>query len=151
MKILVMRHGEAEVMAKSDQLRPLTLFGQQQSGEQGEKLFKAGIYPQYVLVSPYLRAQQTFVQVNRKFVDGLKQETWQELTPYGDANLVRDYVALLNQQGVDCLLIISHLPLVGSIVNEFCANQFVSFYPATIAELDWDGQRGKLIRVYQGG
>lgn len=145
MKIFIMRHGEAEIMASSDQQRPLTAHGQQQSLQQAHKLQQQGIRPQRVLVSPYLRAQQTFEQVNQAFNPPLSLETWQQLTPYGDEKLVADYLAVLKQQGIDCLLIISHLPLVGSIVSELCGQNWVNFYTATIAEIQWDGTQGQLV------
>lgn len=145
MKVLVMRHGEAEIMASSDQLRPLTSFGQQQCLQQAHKLQQQGIKPQLVLVSPYLRAQQSFEQINQVFQQQLPQETWQQLTPYGDASLIRDYLTVVKQQGINCLLIISHLPLVGSIVSELCQHNWVSFYTATIAEIEWNGEQGTMI------
>ncbi|TCK01516.1 phosphohistidine phosphatase SixA [Volucribacter psittacicida] len=148
MKILIMRHGEAEMIAKSDQQRPLTAFGQQQSFQQANKLIKADIFPQYVLVSPYLRAQQTFQQVEKAFGCQLNMETWQGLTPYGDERLVKDYLGVLEQQGITTVLIISHLPLVGNIVNEFCPSDFISFYPATIVEIEWNKSQSDIINLY---
>ncbi|MCW9714750.1 phosphohistidine phosphatase SixA [Avibacterium sp. 21-594] len=140
MKIFVMRHGEAQTIAPSDSARPLTENGKQQSYQQGQWLHSINAEFDKVLVSPYLRAQQTFEQVNLAFQNQLqtKLETWDGITPYGDAGLVRDYLTVLAQDGVESLLIISHLPLVGDIVRELCGRNPANFYPAVIVEIETD-------------
>ncbi|MCW9733961.1 phosphohistidine phosphatase SixA [Avibacterium sp. 20-15] len=138
MKIFVMRHGEAQTIAPSDSARPLTEKGKQQAYQQGQWLHSMNIQLDKVLVSPYLRAQQTFEQVNLAYQNQLqtKCETWEGITPYGDAGLVRDYLNVLLEDGVKTLLIISHLPLVGDIVRELCGRNPANFYPATLVEVD---------------
>ena len=66
MKIFIMRHGEAEVMAKTDKARRLTEYGKKQAFAQGLWLAKQlnSTALERVLVSPYQRAQETFEQVN---------------------------------------------------------------------------------------
>ncbi len=68
MKIFIMRHGEAEHYAQSDAERALTERGRSASAavakacvEQGYQLFDK------VIVSPYLRAQQTWQEVATLF------------------------------------------------------------------------------------
>lgn len=151
MKIFVMRHGEAQTIAPSDSARPLTENGKQQSYQQGQWLHSINAEFDKVLVSPYLRAQQTFEQVNLAFQNQLqaKLETWDGITPYGDAGLVRDYLTVLAQDGVETLLIISHLPLVGDIVRELCGRNPANFYPATLVEIEINcaEKMGKVERV----
>ncbi|MCK3659015.1 phosphohistidine phosphatase SixA [Pasteurellaceae bacterium Pebbles2] len=149
MKIFIMRHGEAEMFAKSDKERQLSEFGQESAFNQGIWLKSTALCFDKVLVSPYVRAQQTFQQVNQAFEQQLTPlaETWDAITPYGNAELVSDYLSVLFDQGVECLLIISHLPLVGEMVAELCGRNNVSFMPATIAELEWDGDSGKVLQA----
>ena len=72
MNIFIMRHGEAEVMANSDKARRLTAYGIKQAFSQGEWL-KQHLSTlvinslDRILVSPYVRAQETFHQVNQAF------------------------------------------------------------------------------------
>lgn len=149
MKIIIMRHGEAEIFAHSDESRPLTNYGKQSSFKQGTKLKSTALSAQSsfdkVLVSPYLRAKQTFEQVNTAFNQELASsvEIWDAITPYGNAELVVSYLETLNE--IENLLIISHLPLVGELISELCGRNGVTFLPATYAEIEWDGQKGKLI------
>ncbi|MCW9709736.1 phosphohistidine phosphatase SixA [Avibacterium sp. 21-586] len=151
MKIFVMRHGEAQTLAPSDSARPLTENGKQQSYQQGQWLYAINAELDKVLVSPYLRAQQTFEQVNLAFQNQLqsKQETWEGITPYGDASLVRDYLHLLAEEGVQNLLIISHLPLVGDIVRELSGKNPARFYPAVVVELHCNENltQNKVVRI----
>lgn len=149
MKIYVMRHGEAQMIASSDKARELTEQGNKQATAQGIWLKSFVLSFDKVLVSPYMRAKQTFEQINQVFDNNLdhKSEVWDAITPYGNAELVSDYLATLEDEGIQNILIISHLPLVGEIVAEFCGKNAVSFYPATIAEIDWDTEKGTLIQI----
>lgn len=143
-----MRHGEAEVMAKSDQARHLTAYGIKQAFSQGQWLktylkSTALLHDlSYVIVSPYVRAQETLEQVKQAFEGEFtpQVETWEGLTPYGNAQTVVDYLSVLKKDGIKAVLLVSHLPLVGEIVAELYGKRNpVSFYPATIAQLAWGG------------
>lgn len=149
MNIFIMRHGEAEVMAKSDQARHLTAYGAKQAFSQGHwlktYLKSTALLSEltHVIVSPYVRAQETFEQVKAAFEDDFsaKVETWEGITPYGNAETVADYLSVLKEEGVKGVLLISHLPLVGEIVAELYGKRNpVSFYPATITQLAWNEQ-----------
>lgn len=146
MKIIVMRHGEAEIMANSDPERCLTARGKTQATEQG-KWLKQHMSFDKVIVSPYLRAQQTFDAINFVYDNQLsnKMETWDGVTPNSYANFVINYLELLSNQGIQRVLIISHLPLVSEIISSICSDQPVRFYPATFAEIDWQQFKGKVI------
>lgn len=122
MKIIVMRHGEAAMEALNssrDDLRPLTENGIRQSGQMA--IWVAPQIPRLdrVLVSPFLRAQQTWQAVRRYLPEPKSIETVDDLVPYGQAEHVADYLRALDDEYV---LVISHLPLVGYIVNDLCHN-----------------------------
>ncbi len=148
MKIIVMRHGEAETVAKSDQARRLTARGKAQANAQGQWLKSVLSEPDNVLVSPYVRALETLAQLDLAFARRLttKQEIWEGITPYGDATTVADYLAVLARAGSRSVLLVSHLPLVGEIVAQLCPKSRVSFYPATMACLEWDGENAGDLR-----
>lgn len=162
MKIWIMRHGEAGFNGSADHERTLTTYGKTASIQQGEWLAKRlanqNIQLDKVLVSPYTRAQQTLESVLEgmqavasleKFAKNPSQiiEEWQEITPYGYTRNVLDYAQVLrDEEGIKNLLIVSHLPLVFDLVEDFTQNQaHVHFYPAVIAEVDWSTDAGKLI------
>ena len=64
MRIFIMRHAEAEMMAQSDKARQLTARGRQQSLTQGEWL--KSVIPDFdkIISSTYTRAIATFEQIN---------------------------------------------------------------------------------------
>ena len=148
MKIFIMRHGEAEVIASSDESRHLNDYGRKQSISQGQwlktHLNSTALSIQKVIVSPYIRAQETFELVNSALGNTLNDiEIWSGITPYGNATLVADYLSVLQEQGVESVLLVSHLPLVGSIVSDLYGKRNpISFYPSTIVQIDWNGEEG---------
>ncbi|MDP5254757.1 MULTISPECIES: phosphohistidine phosphatase SixA [unclassified Vibrio] len=120
MKIFIMRHGEAVLMANSDAERALTDQGRRDSEKVAQACVQQGIsHFDKVLVSPYLRAQQTWQQTQDHFTFG-EVVTCPDITPYGNADHVFDYVnALAQVEPIESLLIVSHLPLVGYLAAEF--------------------------------
>ena len=47
------------------------------------------------------------------------------------------------KKALKVFLLVSHLPLVGSIVSELYGKRNpISFYPSTIAQIDWNGEKG---------
>ena len=150
MNIFIMRHGEAEVMANSDKARRLTAYGIKQAFAQGQWLRKQLELntPDRIIISPYVRAQETFEQVNQAFNGELssKIEIWDGVTPYGHAEMVTDYFSVLRNEGIKSIFIISHLPLVGEIVAELYGKRNpIPFYPETIAQLLWDGNKSEIL------
>lgn len=68
MKIFIMRHGEAEHFADSDAARELTQRGRTESEAVARACAEQG-FAQFdkVLVSPYIRAQQTWQEISTFF------------------------------------------------------------------------------------
>lgn len=147
MKIWIMRHGEAGFNAPSDNQRTLTEKGKVMAFEQGQWLGRRfqqhHILLDKVIISPYYRTQQTAEEVikglqavdfQQNFTNIL--ETWDGITPSGNAETVVDYLTFLQEEGAMNVLLISHLPLVFDLVQALTNNQSaVHFYPAVIAEL----------------
>jgi len=63
MQVLIMRHGEAALDAASDSVRPLTVCGRDESRQMAAWLNTKSVDIERVLVSPYLRAEQTLATV----------------------------------------------------------------------------------------
>lgn len=146
MQVLIMRHGEAALDAASDALRPLTLCGRDESRQMAAWLNTQTVDIERVLISPYLRAEQTLATVREALTLPEGEEVLAELTPGGDAGLVGSYLQALALQGVKAVLIVSHLPLVGYLVTELCLGECPPmFATSAIANVDLaaDGGYGK--------
>ncbi len=59
MQVFIMRHGDAALDAASDSVRPLTVCGCDESRQMATWLKGQKVDIERVLVSPYLRAEQT--------------------------------------------------------------------------------------------
>lgn len=159
MNIWIMRHGEAGFNAPSDSERTLTENGREMAFQQGrwlgDVLCERGILLDKILVSPYQRTRQTLeclqdgIQAvsSREFFANSEAgivEVWEGITPSGSPETVLDYLAFLKEEGAKNVLIISHLPLVFDLVHAL-SRQTVHFYPAVIAELNWQNAQATLV------
>ena len=153
MNIWIIRHGEAGFDAPTDSERTLTEKGKNAAFLQGkwlgEQCIPRNIQFDKILVSPYVRAQQTLTALTQGMeAVGFSQhfaniiEEWDEIT-----DMIQDYLAFLNEEGANQVLIVSHLPLVFDLVQTFTQyQQSVHFYPAVIAEINWNGLKGVLLQ-----
>jgi len=123
MQVFIMRHGDAALEAASDSVRPLTGCGCDESRQMATWLKGQKVDIERVLVSPFLRAEQTLKVVGECMNLPQDVETLPELTPCGDIGLVGAYLQALANEGVASVLVISHLPLVGYLVSELCPGE----------------------------
>lgn len=120
MQVLIMRHGDAVPDAASDAIRPLSARGVEESRQMASWLQNQNTEIDRVLVSPYVRAQQTLTTLRGVLPLPDDADSLPELTPGGDAERVGDYLHALADGGVSSVLIVSHLPLVGYLVAALC-------------------------------
>ena len=155
MQIIIMRHGDAEPMGLNDQERNLTLLGQKQARQAGRFLNKYGQVNQGIelaLVSPYVRAQQTYNELVTQVSVGRK-ELCEDIVPEGRSKLVHDYIDyLVIQKKVEHrLLIISHMPFISYLFDELLGSkESALFATSSCAIIDYvaEESKGKLIEVY---
>lgn len=141
MQVFIMRHGDAALDAASDSARPLTARGCDESRQMANWLQSQEVNIERVLVSPYLRAEQTLKIVKEVLAFPEEEEVLPELTPGGDIGLVSAYLQALADSGVATVLLISHLPLVGYLVAELCpAETAPMFTTSAIACVTLDAQ-----------
>ncbi|MCS0387387.1 phosphohistidine phosphatase SixA [Vibrio diabolicus] len=149
MKIFIMRHGEAEHFADSDAARQLTPRGRVES-EAVARACKEQGFTQFdkVLVSPYIRAQQTWQEISEYFA-AKSIETCEDITPYGQSEHVFDFAsALIEVEKLDSLLLVSHLPLVGYLTSEFVKDMAPPMFPTSglvCIEYDLQTQNGEVL------
>ena len=119
MKIYLMRHGIARELDNADSAidsqRPLTANGRNNIGSIARALKKMDVKPNLILSSPYVRAQQTAAILAKEF--GLQQHLILSdlLVPDGNAEAILR--AIVENYIVDELLIVSHLPCLGSLAS----------------------------------
>ncbi|MFM2483691.1 phosphohistidine phosphatase SixA [Celerinatantimonas yamalensis] len=146
MDIYVMRHGQAGMVAKRDSERELTADGRAQVKMMATQLATKTAQFDYVLVSPFVRAQQTWEEASSAFSEPSRVITLNELTPDGDAKAVS---ALVDEFAADSqILVISHLPLVGYLVQEFVPSAGAPlFATAAIAHIHLTTSQSKLVAL----
>lgn len=110
MKIWILRHGEAEPHARRDAERELTAHGREQVLQSATLLIGQPL--DSILVSPYVRAQQTAELVRKAlgFTSGLITVPW--LTPESEPKFA---VSKLPDSGN--VLLVSHQPFVGELIS----------------------------------
>ncbi|HCG9201578.1 TPA: phosphohistidine phosphatase SixA [Vibrio parahaemolyticus] len=149
MKIFIMRHGEAEHFADSDAARELTQRGRTESETVARACAEQG-FAQFdkVLVSPYIRAQQTWQEIST-FFSTKSIETSDDITPYGQSDCVFDFAnALIEVEKLESLLFVSHLPLVGYLTSEFVKEMTPPMFPTSglvCIEYEPQTQRGEVL------
>lgn len=149
MKVCIMRHGEAGFSASSDSSRSLTPFGIRQAIQAGQWLKQQNFQFDIGLVSPYLRAQQTLAELSSQ-VSVSTVETDKLLVPGGNPEYIANLLSTFSSQGFEQVIIVSHLPLVGYLVNELCPDISPPMFPtASIACIELTSTIGKLEWFHQ--
>lgn len=120
MRVIIMRHGDAVFQGAE---RVLSSRGEQEARLTGLKLVSAFNITK-IFCSSKRRAQQT-----AQIVHGLMRgrsvpevQVLNELNPYGDASLVRDYLDAVCEPN-DTVLLISHIPQVVNLSWTFCQQE----------------------------
>ena len=110
MKVWRLRHGEAQPHARRDAERELTAHGREQVLHSAARLIGQPL--DCILVSPYVRAQQTAELVRKAlgFTSELITVPW--LTPESEP---RDALSKLADSGN--VLLVSHQPFVGELIS----------------------------------
>ena len=151
MNIFVMRHGQAVPEASTDALRPLT-----EQGREDASLMARWLAPQVspfdlVLVSPYVRAQQTWQQLS-KHLSAAQVETCDQLTPNCDADVAASIILAYGDAYPNGnVLVISHMPIVGYLVESLCSGTMAPiFVTSGLAKISVNKGLGGLFEWLEG-
>ncbi|UDG80630.1 Phosphohistidine phosphatase SixA [Candidatus Hartigia pinicola] len=134
MKIYIMRHGDAVLRANNDMERVLTKKGKNDAILVIKKLQQQISTVEKILVSPYLRAQQTLQVILENLYIPAKVEVMDILTPTGNAKSAANHILNLTIMGTNSVLIISHLPLIHYLFLTLCPDETpLIFHTSSIA------------------
>ena len=122
MKIILMRHGQAEDETRPDSARQLTNFGQQQAAQTADYI-AAHYKPDCFVVSPYVRAQQTLAELQTRalHVPCMVQDN---ITPEDDA---RTALATLANIEAQCLVVVCHMSVIAYLASLLTGDSPESF------------------------
>lgn len=151
MQIFIMRHGQADMLAPTDALRPLTAKGIDEASIMGRWLLDNFAPVDIIFTSPYLRAQQTADKVLEVLSSNAVKETLHFITPQDNAKNVHDYIdAVCIDKKYQKVLFVSHMPLVSYLVAELTSDSNMPiFQTASVAQIAYDTDRmqGELVAL----
>lgn len=139
MKIILIRHGQAENESRPDSARQLTEFGQQQAMQTAEYVSEH-YTPDQLVVSPYDRAQQTLVELQLRLMQSGQSEVpvsvHDNITPSDDANTALTDLTKIEAQ---CLVVVCHMPIVANLAGLLTGDSPESFAlaEARVFEMDY--------------
>lgn len=144
-----MRHGEAVFHAASDAERALSPTGQEEVALMGRWLAKEQDDWSLVLVSPYLRAQQTMQSVLTHLPNPPDRvQTIEGLIPSGSAGDIHDFIdGEISVSRVTNILLVCHMPIVSYLTASLTTEHNCPLFPtAGVAKIVYDTQKssGKL-------
>jgi phosphohistidine phosphatase len=139
MKVYILRHGEAGTAA-SDGERALTSKGLEQALQAGRLLQSE--QAQRLLYSPKLRTRQTAEQVLSLAPELSSQESLNLVPPATLADVAAE-LEILQEAGVERVILVSHLPMVAELTawlthGDSSEYSFPGYPPAGIVALDMD-------------
>ena len=135
MRLYIVRHGEAEARAETDAQRPLTPRGRRQVDALWGELYRDGVRVERLVCSPYLRALQTAELIAGHY-DGISPGILQLITPDDRPHAVIDWLA--QQERLDGLVLVSHMPLVAALSGMLTGDDRLPFGVGSVACIDLD-------------
>jgi phosphohistidine phosphatase len=137
-KLYIVRHGEASAATGAGDEPGLTATGLEQAKQAGQLLFAED--PALLLHSPKLRARQTAQQISALCTAAVSQEAG-SLLPSATAYDVAATLEVIESEGVEAVVLVSHLPLVAELVAWFvdgdpAASRLPGYSPAGIVALE---------------
>ncbi len=131
MKLFVLRHGQAEPSLINDDVRQLTAKGRLVTRRVIEMRREALSNISQLWVSPLIRAQQT-AEIVASYVPGLSLQTTSLLIPEAKPGQVIDWLQSFSAN--ESILLVSHLPLVGKLLDQLCG-QVEGYHPMATSSL----------------
>lgn len=143
MKLIIMRHGEAEAFNVQDKTRSLTSQGEKQAINAGKWLASflgVNIPIDISITSSYVRAKQTNQHLSSQ-VTVTETKICDDVAPEGDPKVAHDFVKVLfeDSPSSNVLLIVSHMPFVSYFLEEVHRDKHTMLFDtSSIVVLDYD-------------
>jgi phosphohistidine phosphatase len=142
MKLIIMRHGEAENFRVYDKTRNLTNLGKKQASTAGKWLndYLGDTPVDIALVSSYVRAQQTYEKLSEQVAVTQKQEC-EDVIPEGNPKIAHEFIKVLFNDDAppSVILIVSHMPFVSYFLEEVHADKHsMLFDTSSMVIIDYD-------------
>lgn len=118
LELFIIRHGEAGAHATSDEARELTHRGQQEVIKNAQAHL-ANRHFDYVFVSPYKRAQQTWQLIQAQGVTSTHINDADWVTPDVPTQPALDHLIELKGDNLS-VLVVSHQTFSGRLVTHLC-------------------------------
>ena len=131
MRLFIARHAEAGFDAPTDRLRPITENGIAQTSSLVDRYLPELTSVPRIWCSDLLRARQT-AEIFSRIVD-TPLDVKPFLSPDKDPQLVLRKLSDHNSD--EDLLVVSHQPLVGSLVSLLCAGHVYEAHPFVTSEI----------------
>ncbi len=128
-QLYIMRHGQAHMLAPSDELRELTELGAKQVFNSATQ-FLSPVKFDHVFVSPFVRAQQSFAQVQLASVDCGQVKTVSWITPDVSTQPAISELASLPGENL-IILLICHQTFAGRLASQICDGHEVGMHVET--------------------
>lgn len=131
MRLVLVRHGEAEPLRMRDSERVLTARGHEQAVATGAWLGSRLSGPVVLVSSPYQRARETAGHI-RQALPQADFRIVERITPEDD---VKTALALLGKiDFVETLVVVSHMPLVAALAGWLSEGCLTGASPFALAE-----------------
>lgn len=131
MRLVLVRHGEAEPLRLRDSERVLTARGHEQAAATGAWLASRLSGPVILVSSPYQRARETAGHI-RQVLPHADFRIVERITPEDD---VKTALALLGKiDPVETLVVVSHMPLVAALACWLSEGYLSGASPFALAE-----------------
>ena len=152
MRIHLLRHGHAEPQVTTDDVRQLTDKGRAETRQVLQTSQREIQHLDAIYASPLVRAQQT-AEIAATFFPGLHIHTTATLVPEASPLQVYEWLASLKHASI---LLVSHQPLVGILVNQLCGSPagFYSMGTSSLAIIQVDipaPAMGKMLALHHAG
>lgn len=115
LRIILLRHGEAERLAERDELRQLTSYGRRQVATTAEQIAALSLAPYRVLSSPYVRACET-ADIIANLLRADLPETLLGICPDDNPMSAIRAIESMAAPGVT-LVVVTHMPLIGALLT----------------------------------
>lgn len=134
MKIILVRHGQAEDETRPDSARRLTDFGQQQAVQTADYITEH-YQPDFFIASPYHRAQQTLLALQSR-APNVPAQVQHNITPSDDA---RQALIDMGHIEAECLVVVCHMSIIAHIAGLLTGEYPESFSlaEARVFEMDF--------------